>query len=96
MDTGVGIADGIDRNVRAAFGQVTDRLRNPVCPLSVKTRNSADLPGGCQLLFRDIDGHDVRTQGGRNHDRGQAHTAAAVHNDPLIRGHPALVNDRSK
>ena len=89
-----GRAEGVEGEVGAAAGQLTDRGRGVRRAGRVHALRRAELPRQVQGPRRHVDGDDPRARGRRDHHRRQADPAAAVHRDPLPRRDPALLHHR--
>jgi hypothetical protein len=88
-----GTADGVDGHNGPAAGQVPDGGRDVAgCRID---DGRAQCRGTIARHPVRIDGGDLRALGDRDHDRREAHTAAAVHGHAAARLRPALVRYRA-
>ena len=77
------MAQCVQRNVRPAVGSL-DHGGDHVRDLGrVDDHPRAERASKPELVFGDVDRHDVRTHGVSDHDGGEADAAATVHGDPF-------------
>ncbi len=80
---GLGMAERVDGDMRAAAGGIAHRLDNIIHVTAVNSDLGAEFPRQRQLVLGNIDRHDTGAQSLADHDGGEADAAAAVHREPL-------------
>ena len=93
VEAGLGMAEGIDREVGAATGGGEDGIRDAVGLAGINRCRRSESGGKLQLLAGDVDSDDASAKGAGNHYGGQANASATVYGHPLSRRQPALVDD---
>jgi hypothetical protein len=94
VETDFGIADRIQREVRAAARQVSNGVCNVAGGVRVNRAERTNLFCELELVVGEVHGDHARAERVRDHDRRQPDAAAAVHGDPLAFSHPPLVDYR--
>jgi hypothetical protein len=96
VETGSGMAERIQRNVRASFGNLNDGFGDIGDLSSIHRHNRAQGTRQPERIVRDINCHDAGVYRVGNHNCRQPYPAAAVDCDPLPRRGLALIYGSAK
>src|SRR5690606_7132613 len=97
---GIGAGDGMSQRVHghmcAALGDLLDRLDDILDSGGIDRGHCAQLAGEFKLFLGEVDRHDIRAHGTRDHDGREPDTAAAVNCYPFSRPDPTLVDNSAE